>query len=170
MTGPIPMDFDWDGEAMVPRRPKLADRYYVVGETYRLAPYEERSMRSHRYYFASVNEAHKNLPDDLAERFPTADHLRKFALIKAGFRDERSIVAGSKAEAQRLAAFIKPMDEYAVVTVREAVITVYTPKSQSVRAMGKKAFRESADKVLDVISAMIGTDSDTLQRNAGQAA
>ena len=165
-----PLDFIWDGESHFPERPRLADRYYVVGQKYRLVPHEDRSMRSHRYYFASINEAWKNLPEDLAERFPTSEHLRKFALIKAGFRDERSIVAASKAEAQRVAAFVRPIDEYAVVAVREAVVTIYTAKSQSTRAMGKKVFRESADRVLDIVSAMIGTSTDTLRQNAEKAA
>ena len=69
----------------------------------------------------------------------------------------RSIVASSKAEALRVAAFIRPVDEFAVVTVIEAVVTIYTAKSQNMRAMGKKGFRASADAVLDFVSAMIGT-------------
>jgi len=170
MTDPIPMIFDWDGEAMIPRRPRLADKHYVVGESYRLAPVEERSMRSHRYYFASLNEAWKNLPEALAERFPTSEHLRKYALIKAGHYDQRSVVAASKAEAQRVAAFIRPMDEYAIVGVSDATVTAYTAKSQSMRAMGKQTFRESADAVLEIVSAMIGTSRETLQQNAEKAA
>lgn len=165
-----PLEMLWDGESFIPKIPRLADKHYVVGETYRLVPHEDRSMRSHRYYFASVNEAWKNLPEHLAERFPTSEHLRKYALIKAGFHDSREHVAASKAEAVRLAAFIRPMDEYAVVVVSEAVVTVYTAKSQSTRAMGKKGFRASADAVLDILSAMIGTTPDTLAGNAGRAA
>jgi hypothetical protein len=74
------------------------------------------------------------------EEFPTAEVLRKKMLIRAGYADERSIVCASKAEAQRVAAFVKPMDEYAVVTVREAVVRVYTAQSQSIKAMGAKPF------------------------------
>lgn len=170
MTNIPPLPFDWDGESFTPKRPHLADKHFVVGESYMLIPHEERSMRSHRYYFASVTEAWKNLPDDLAERFVTADHLRKYALIKSGYRDERSIVCSSRAEAVRIGAFVRPVDEYAVVTVSEAVVTIYTAKSQRVRAMGKKAFKESTDAVLDTVAAMIGTSKDALAANAGQAA
>src|SRR3546814_8478118 len=115
---------------MVPLTPRLADRYYVVGETYSLVPQEDRSAVSHRHYFVSLHDAWTNLPEDAAERFQTSEHLRKWALIRAGYRDERSIVCASKAEAQRLAAFIKPMDDYAVVLVSEAVVKVCTAKSQ----------------------------------------
>lgn len=171
MSDNIPsLDFSWDGDAMIPRVPRLADKHYVVGLSYRLVPHEERSMRSHRYYFASITEAHKNLPEHLAERFATPDALRKYALIRAGYRDERTFVASSKAEAVRLATFVRPMDDYAVVAVREATVTVYTAKSQSVKAMGKAEFRASLDKVLDVLAGMIGTTAGTLAANAEQAA
>jgi len=165
-----PIHFAWDGESMSPKIPRLADKHFVVGETYCLIPHEDRSGASHRHYFASINEAHQNLPEDLAERLPTPEALRKYALIRAGFRDERSIACASKAEAHRVAAFIKPMDEFAVVTVENALVMVFTAKSQSMRAMGKKTFAESKDAVLRVISEMIGTDAATLQHNTGMAA
>ena len=165
-----PLLFAWDGEAMRPKVPRLADRYYVVGETYRLEPHEERSTSSHNHYFASIAEAHGNLREDLADRFPTPDHLRRFALIKAGYRDERTIVAASKAEAQRLAAFIKPMDGYAIVTVKDAVVTVFQARSQSYRAMGRDEFGKSKEAVLSIIAEMIRVSPETLLSNTGRAA
>jgi len=44
-------------------------------------------------------------------------------------------------EAQRIAAFIKPMDTYAMVIVNECVVTVYTAKSQSLKAMASASCR-----------------------------
>lgn len=169
MTDILPLSFSWNGEAMIPLNPKAADRQYVVGEVYRLVPQEERSRASHSHFFACINEAWKNLPEDLAERFPSSGHLRKWCLIKAGFRDERSHVCPSKAEAQRLAAFVKPMDDLSVVLVNEATVTVFTAKSQSVRAMGKAEFQRSKDAVFDQLAALIGTDPATL-KNAAKAA
>jgi len=165
-----PLAFAWDGESMIPLQPRLADRYYVVGETYRLEPREDRSQASHNHYHASIDEAWKNLPEHMAERFATADHLRKWALIRAGYRDERSVVCAFHAEAQRVAAFIKPLDDFAVVTAINAVVTVYTAKSQSMRAMGKAEFQKSKDRVLDVVSAMIGVGAEDLKKNVGKAA
>ena len=163
----------WDGESFTPANPhwaKRADQLYTVGETYSLDIREDRSTASHRQYFAAIAEAWGNLPDDAAERFPTFEHLRKWALIRAGYRDERSIVCSSKAEARRVKAFIRPMDEYAVVLARDAVVIVYTAQSQSMRAMGKAEFQRSKDKVLDVIAELIGTTRKTLARNTGAAA
>ena len=165
-----PISFEWDGEAMIPLNPRLADRQYVVHEKYRLIPHEERSANSHRHYFAAVREAFENLPENVAENFASQDHLRKWALIRVGYRDERTIACSSKAEAQRVAAFCKPMDEYAVVVVREATVYQWTAQSQSMRAMGKKKFQDSKTKVLDILAEMIGTDTRTLQQNVGKAA
>lgn len=167
-----PVIFTWTGEAMepLPRFAKLCDQQFVVGETYPLVIQENRSRASHDHYFAAIHDAWLNLPDHIAEHFPTEEHLRKYALIKAGHSDERSQVCSSKAEAQRTAAFIKPMDSYAIVVVRESTVRVYTAQSQSMRAMGKEVFQRSKSEVLDIISSMIGVDAGALNRNAGQAA
>jgi hypothetical protein len=165
-----PLLLIYDGEALVPRYPAIADKHLVIGQVYRMVEQEDRSSASHRHYFAVINEAHRNLPEDLAERFPTPEALRKYALIRAGYRDERSIVCTSRAEALRLAGFIRPMDAYAIVTVQEAVVRVYTAQSQSLKAMGKKDFGESKTAVMDALAALIGVDPATLQANAGAAA
>ena len=167
-----PITFCWDGEAMVPRSrfAKLCDKQFVVGMDYPLVVEEPRSAASHRHYFAQVHDLWRNLPEHLTEDFPSSEHLRKYALIKAGYCDKRSIVCASKAEAQRVGAFIKPLDEYALVIVTEAVVTVYTAQSQSTRAMGAKVFQQSKDAVFDFIARLIGVDVETAKRQAGQAA
>jgi hypothetical protein len=109
-----------------------------------------------------VREAWVNLPERFAAQFPTEEHLRKYALIKAGFCDQRSIVCASKAEARRLGAFIKPLDDYAVVAVEDRLVTVFTAKSQSAAAMSKAAFQASKRAVLDVLAEMIGVDPAAL--------
>ena len=155
MTTP-PMQFTWDGEAMTPRHPRLADRHFVIGESYTLVEHQERSSATHAHFFASIAEAHANLPDHWAERLPTPEHLRRYALVRAGFCDSHTLVASSKAEAQRLAAFIRPVDEFAVVTVEGCTVTRYTAKSQSYRAMGKQDFARSKTAVLEVIADLLG--------------
>lgn len=150
---------------MVPLRPKLADRDFTIGEAYHLEVVEERSAKSHRHYFASLNEAWQNLPDTALERLPTSEHLRKFALIKTGYHDSKSIVASSKAEAQRLAAFVRPAEEFVIITVEGATVTVFTAKSQSQKAMGKEMFQASKDAVLSYVSDLIGVDRQELEHS-----
>ena len=162
----------WDGEAMKPvgrTWASRADKQWTVGERYYVEVRQERSAASHSHFFAAVAEAHANLPDALAERFPSADHLRKYALIKAGYCDSDSIVATSKAEAQRIAAFVRPREQFAVVTIKEAVVTVYTARSQSMRAMGKADFEASKKAVLDILAQLLGTTAPVLAQ-AGRAA
>ena len=168
----LPMPMQWDGEAMRPvgRFAKTADREFVVGQVYRMAEIEGRSAKTHAHYFACLHDAWLNLPEDQAEQFATEDHLRKFALVKCGYSDVRSIVCSSRAEAQRVAAFIKPMDGFAVVTVSGCCVEVYTAKSQSMRAMGKQAFQESKTAVLDYVASLTGVSANDLAKNAGQAA
>lgn len=167
--------FRYEGEgelrAAGPYHVKLADELYVVGELYRLSEASaERSSESHRHYFAAIAEGWKNLPEIFAERLVTPEHLRKYALIKAGYADSHSIACSSKAEAQRIAAFIEPIDEFAVITVDQATVTRWTAKSQSYKAMGKKVFGESKQAVLDVIAALIDVSVADLKRNSGKAA
>ena len=81
--------FTWDGEAMVPRHPRRADQLFVVGETYPLIINEDRSVATHNHEFAWLREAWLNLPETLADLYPSPEHLRKRALIEAGYSTYR---------------------------------------------------------------------------------
>lgn len=157
-------------EATGPRTVRDCESMFGAGEIVALTRHEDRSMNSHRHYFSCIGEAWRNLPDHMLDEFPSAEHLRKKALVRAGYADERTFVCASKAEAARMAAFLRPMDEYAIVSVREATVTVWTAKSQSVRAMGNAEFQASKEAVLDVISRLIGVSTDDLRQNTGKAA
>lgn len=168
MSAPLLFRYEGEGEFRAASEywAKRADLAYVIGETYKLVEHHDRSQSSHNHYFACLAEAWQTLPEHLLEEYPTVEHLRKKMLIRCGYADERSIVCASKAEAQRVAAFIKPMDSYAIVTVREAVVRVYTAQSQKMRAMGAKTFQESKTKVLDAVADLLGVERDQLGRAA----
>jgi hypothetical protein len=158
MEGPVA--YSWDGTAMrpLPAYAELLAKRYMVGEVVTLAPVLGRSSTSHRHYFACVREAWLNLPEPLAERFPTEERLRKYALIKAGFCEARQIVCVSQADARRLAAGLTLLDDYAVIAVEARVVTVCTAKSQSGNVMSKAQFQASKEAVLGVLAEMIGVD------------
>ena len=171
MTDTIyPLAFDWDGEAMIPKNPTRADRQYVVGMSYTLVPHEPRSAASHNHYFSALHDGWMNLAEVEAERFPTVDHLRAYALIKTGYCNSESIVLPTKADALRVAAFTRAREEFAIVTVTECTVTVYTAKSQSMKAMGKVEFQKSKTDVLDLVASMAGVKTEALHREAGAAA
>jgi len=167
MNAPINLRYEGNGDFRVLSNywAGRADKDYVVGEVYKLVEHHDRSQVSHNHYFAVIGEAWSNLPDRLLEEYPSAEHLRKKLLVRAGYADERSIVCASKAEAQRVAAFVKPMDEYAVVTVREAVVRVYTAQSQAAKAMGAKVFQESKQAVLDALDDLLGVDRGATEKS-----
>lgn len=167
-----PLIYHWDGECMKPlgHFAKAADKFFVIGQNYRLEIVQPRSVESHRHYFAVLNEAWANLPEVHAGRWATVDHLRKWALVQAGYRHETTYVAHSKAEAVRFAAFMRSLDDYAVVTVEGNCVHHCRAKSQSMAEMSRKEFGESKQAVLEVVAKLIGVSSDDLARNAGRAA
>ena len=167
-----PVSFRWTGETMEPLKwfHNICASIFVIGQTYTLEEIKDRSSASHRHYFACIHDAWLNLSEAAAVQFPTSEHLRKIALIASGYADIRTLPCSSRAEALRLAAFIRPIDTYAIVHVKEAVVTVSTAQSQSVRAMGAKEFQASKTKTLDYIAVQIGTTPAQLERNAREAA
>ena len=172
MADTFPIAFVWNGEAMAPtpRFRRACDERFVVGLIYTLDEIAGGSTKSRNHYFACLAEAWKNLPEDEAERHPTSEHLRHFALIKTGYANSQQTVYGSKADALRAAAMARSLTEYALVLVSENVVTVWTAKSQSPRAMSPKEFQESKTAVLDYVSALCGVNTDDLKNNAGKAA
>ena len=165
-----PQTFQWDGEAMRPLHDRLADKHFVVGETYTLAPWEDRSLASHNHEFAVIAEAWKNLPENLATLYPTPEHLRKRALIEAGYYTEILTDAGSNAASLRVASHLRAIDEFSLAIVRGPMVCHRRPQSQSRRAMGKEAFQKSKQAVLDVVSAMIGVKPENISNEVGRAA
>jgi len=160
------MAFVWNGEAMIPMRPKAADKEFVVGRRYLLEQASERSWISHQQQFAWIGEAWANLPEGLADLYPTPEHLRKRALIQAGFYTEVVIDAGSKAAALRMAAYARGEDEFAVVFVRGPLVIVRKAKSQHMHGhdrMDKAEFERSKTAIMEVIAEMIGVTPEQLR-------
>jgi hypothetical protein len=170
MSAP-PIPYVWTTDvypegAFVPR-PAFARRAaeaFGAGEVVVLAPHEPRSKRSHDHFFAVVHEAWLNLPELGAHRFPTEDHLRKFALIRTGWRDERSIYIGSKAAAGRVAAFIRQYDDFAIVDASGPTITVWTAKSQTLKAMGPRDFQTSKTDVIEWLAKALKVTPEALAK------
>ena len=167
------LHYVWDAEQCtmkpIERLRGLARRQFSHGETYLLEVHEERSTASHRQFFAAVREAHNNLDAEHTERYPTPQHLRKWALIKCGYFNERSYVCDTPAHAKRLAAFIKPIDEWAVVVVKGNIVKIYTAKSQSVADMKAEEFKESKEKVLSLLASIIGVTRTELKNQKESA-
>jgi len=166
MSTPVIIATWTDNGAFAPlaRFAKECDKHFCVGERYKIETVEERSQRSHSHFFAWLHDAWLSLPDDRAMDFPTSEHLRKHALILTGHRDERKLVASSVAEARKIAAFLRPADEYAIISVHGNVVVEWKAKSQSKKAMGGPTFQKSKQDVMDFVSDMLRIE--TRERSA----
>lgn len=171
MLSPILLRYEGDGAFQSsPRGKDLCDERFVVGAYYPMMEWQDRSQATHGHMFAVITEAWRNLPESLKDEYPTPEALRKRALIQAGFFHEEIIDAGSKAAAQRVAAFARRHDDFAHVVTRGPLVVVKTAKSQSRRTMDKKEFQRSKESVLQVVSDLLNVSPDTLIKNAERAA
>lgn len=158
MTNAPPLIFQWnEAERTMRCLSSRAGNYFVDGERYILEAREQRSSASHRRYMASVNEVWKTLPEDLEKRFPSADHLRKWALVHAGYADEDTTVWETPEDAMKVAAMIRKRDDFAVISVKGNTVRIFTAKSQDMRSMNNKEFQASVEAVERVIAELIGT-------------
>lgn len=159
MSSCPPLSFRYEGEGewkpASPFMARKADGHYVIGQVYALVEHSERSMKSHAHYFAQIKEYWSTLPESLAHEFPSAEHLRKKALIRAGWADEQATVLDTHEDAIKFAAFAKNMDEFSVVVVSDRIVKRYVARSQNFRAMNKEEFQKSKDDVLKLIDDML---------------
>ncbi len=147
---------------MVPVSVDAAREAFVPGRTYRLSERVDRSGKSHRHYFACVKLAWDNLPAELDARYPTPEHLRKWALVKCGYADERTIVAADPGNALTIVGLVEAFDEYAICQTQGNVVRVWTPKTQNMRAMDRSEFEQSKRKVLLELADLIGVTMEEL--------
>ena len=150
---------------LVPRQRWLFDRMFAEGQEYTIEIHEPRSTKSHNHFHAVVNEAWKNLPEEIAKQHPDADHLRKFALIKTGWSIKRNVVCESIETAHAFAAIAGQLNESAVIVVQGPVVTIAVARSQKTTgtgAMNREEFQKSKSDVLDYVASLIGVSSATL--------
>lgn len=167
--------FVWSGREMVPldRFRMLANRQFRPGREYALIPHRGRSEKAHGLYFKCIQTCWENLPDQWRrsrdnnhERFPTSEHLRKWALIQEGYADEHTLACESEEKAREVATLARSLDGYAVIRVSGDIVIVWTAQSQDHHHMGHDDFQRSMDKVLGRLSSMLGISIDELTDNA----
>jgi hypothetical protein len=172
--------YRWNGTGWQPLDRHLRQcAEFVVGQIERLKIVKERSEKSHRHYFACLRETWLNLPEGYRERFGTdetegTDRLRKWCLMKAGFRKEHAIVAMSGPQARKIAALAQSLDDCAVVMVDGNIVTVWTAKSQKMKKSGadgmdKDEFERSKEAVLNICAGMLGIDPRELSARGAAA-
>ena len=161
----------WNGDALVPSGHSLAMARQLMepGDTVIVEIDHPRSPQTHKHQFAEIADAWRHLPESLQDK-PWAvnpETLRKYALIVTGYRNTYQIDCGTKASADRVGKALQAAEAgkhgFAIAQAKGPVVTVWTPESQSMRAMGGKRFQESKQKVLEWIADLIGVPVDKLQ-------
>lgn len=147
-----------------------AQNHYEEGKTYALVEHHARSSTSHNHFFAVLEETYKNLPEIWAQEFASSEHLRKYALIKTGFYDCDMITCPDCETAEKVAAFARKTDEFAIVNIEGSVVRRFTAKSMRLSKMDRADLQRFKTAAFDLFASMLGTDSQTLQSNAGKAA
>lgn len=131
---------------------------YGQGEIITVEEVQERSAKSHRHYFAVINEAWQNLPEGLADEFPNVETLRKRALIKTGYATLTELLCANNAEAVKACSAFTAADPYCFCEISGRAVRIWRAESQSHKAMGGKRFAESKERVLHWLSNLLGTD------------
>ena len=164
MGGRVEILCGYDGERLIPLRKYVAicDAALVIGERYIAALEPLSSPASRRHFFAAIHELFSSWPEAHPRQFQTENHMRKWALIRCGFRTERQFATASKAEARRLATFLAAGDEYAELSVVDNVIIEWRALSQKAHAMGREQFAKSKESVLAFLAGEVGVTVESL--------
>ena len=163
----------WDGDALTPTGHyglSAAREAMEPGDVVIVEVDHPRSNSSHNHQFAEIADAWRHLPERLhhMDWAASPDTMRKRALIECGYADSYTTDCGARATAERIGAVLKRAEfgshGYAIAQIRGPIVTVFTPQSQSKRAMGGKIFQESKEAVLNWIAAQMGVDAEELRR------
>ena len=114
------------------------------------------SDESRGHYFATLHDIWRNLPKDIAARFPDSEALRHWCLVREGYADEDTIACRDEAEAIRTVVLLGKFHPHSVFARKGDVLQWFRAKSQSQKTMGAKVFNESKQSVLSRAAAMIG--------------
>lgn len=175
MSAIRPVDYIATEEGFKPadRQRWLHKKQYVLGKVYRMAPHEERSHAAHGGFFAMITAAWKTLPDEHAKRFTSAEHLRKYALIRCGHCDEHIFPFDTPESAEALLPVLRQFaGEYAVIKISENVVNIFTARSLRMTgdgALTEHEFKKVKRAVTDYCAGLIGVDAKTLEKQVNNA-
>ncbi|MBS0369030.1 MAG: hypothetical protein JSS57_07515 [Proteobacteria bacterium] len=140
---------------------------YEAGLGYLLEPAVLGSTPFERMFWAVLQNGWSQLRESEHATYPTSEHFRKRALIKAGFYRMSEAVFDTPADAARAGAIAQMDDEYSVVLVKGEVMRRFTAMSMKVRnKKDRDNFRTMADAVLALLADKIGVTVDDLIKSS----
>lgn len=137
-----------------------------------------RSSSDHRRFFGLVGVAYHHWPEKHDFQPDDEDHLRKWLLIKAGYRTITPIAADyaeNQPALQRLVLLsvegaVRAADNHAFVRLQGDTIYVFAAKSIAFKKLKRAEWNELRDKVEAVIANEMNMTAETLLKEHGRAA
>lgn len=124
-----------------------------------------RSMKQHRWLFACIRKAYDTLPERQISRFPSEEHLRKYALIKAGWCDVHQQAFSSPVNAELAAKAFKvganlttEGKNFTLAIANGNIVTYAVPRSISFKACKGQAWETVCQGVVDYLCELVGCD------------
>lgn len=144
---------------------KVLEEQLQQGATVVFTEDKERSSKQHRWLFACIRKAFETLPEKQIPRFPTAEHLRKGALIKAGWCDihqqafSSAKVADLAAKSFKLGVNLTTGGKnYTLAIANDNVVTYAVPRSISFKACRGPDWEAVCIGVINYLSELVECD------------
>lgn len=147
-----------------------AQKHFETGEVYAIEFADPPSDVTKRHFFAVINDSWKNLSNEplpgknwsLADRYPSPEHLRKWAIVKAGYADESMVPCDTDEMADRVVMMARRLDTYCVISRPEGSNVVRIWTAQSITKMDRRTFQNCKTLVFGILSDLIGVEPHTL--------
>lgn len=137
----------------------VIDDSLTNNKVYVLSMKEDRSDEHHRWWFAVIRKAWATLPDRYGDRWPTAEHLRKWLLIRAGHCETLDVATDNVME---VAAGFRWQDPYAVLIVKDSTVQISRAKSQKYKRQDQEEFQEVTTRCIDLLAQVLGCEPGAL--------
>lgn len=134
-----------------------------------------RSHRHHRLFFAVIDAAYENWPEQCEFQPTSAEHLRSWLLVKAGYAERLgNLLSIIRPTPEKLTDFLQ-MCVHAIKTHGHGFLAVeseyaefHVPKSIAWAELDQKEFAPIADEVFAQIEGVMGVRVNQLRRQAEQ--
>ena len=135
-----------------------------------------RSLPDHRRFFGMIGKAFDNWPHDHSYQPPSAEHLRAYLLISAGYVDVEFIpVAEECAQNPAIMAILRHAIEathaalsrkrgYSLTRVSAAGVEIITPRSINFETLSQKEFGPIRQAVEEILETTLGVTAEQLLR------
>ena len=138
------------------------------GVTLRCQVSKPRSNPAHRMFFGIIAVAFEQWPENAKFKPTSVEHLRSWALIKAGHYNSLDVPAHNPKVAAaiviKLVEAVKADDKHPIIWAMKDSVRVYTPKSVAYSEVAQADFSKISEAVYTEIEKVLGVPIAELRR------